>query len=79
MLVETVARERSHEHEETTADGEGSVPRGVQPGPGQVALSGRTRGNKLVHLAGSAEWVGSLVGVRIDHAGPYALRGTTVG
>lgn len=79
VLVETVARDRSHEHEEHAADGEGSAPRGVQPGPGQVALSGRTRGNKLVHLAGDATWVGSLVGVRIDHAGPYALRGTTVG
>ena len=79
VLVETVARDRSHEHDETTADGEGSAPRGVQPGPGQVALSGRTRGNKLVHLAGDANWVGSLVGVRIEHAGPYALRGTTVG
>ncbi len=79
VLVETVARDRSHEHDETTADGEGSAPRGVQPGPGQVALSGRTRGNKLVHLAGDANWVGSLVVVRIEHAGPYALRGTTVG
>ena len=79
VLVETVARDRSHEHEEPATDGEGSVPKGVQPGPGQVALSGRTRGNKLVHLAGDATWVGSLVGVRIDHAGPYALRGTPVG
>ena len=79
VLVETVARDRSHEHEEPAADGEGSAPRGVQPGPGQVALSGRTRGNKLVHIAGLPGWVGSLVGVRIEHAGPYALRGTPVG
>ena len=79
VLVETVARDRSHEHEESPTEGEGSAPRGVQPGPGQVALSGRTRGNKLVHLAGDANWVGSLVGVKIDHAGPYALRGSTVG
>ncbi len=79
VLVETVARDRSHEHEEPAADGEGSEPRGVRPGPGQVALSGRTRGNKLVHLAGDPSWVGSLVGVRIEHAGPYALRGTPVG
>ena len=79
VLVETVARDRSHEHEEPGADGEGSAPRGVQPGPGQVALSGRTRGNKLVHIAGLPGWVGSLVGVRIEHAGPYALRGTPVG
>ena len=79
VLVETVARERSHEHEEPAVGGEGSEPRGVRPGPGQVALSGRSRGNKLVHLAGDASWVGTLVGVRIDHAGPYALRGTPVG
>ena len=79
VLVETVARDRSHEHEDPAADGEGSAPRGVQPGPGQVALSGRTRGNKLVHIAGLPGWVGSLVGVRIEHAGPYALRGTPVG
>ena len=79
VLVETIARDRSHEHDEATADGEGSTPRGVRPGPGQVALSGRTRGNKLVHLAGDATWVGSLVAVRIEHAGPYALRGSTVG
>ena len=79
VLVETIARDRSHEHEEPATDGEGSTPRGVRPGPGQVALSGRTRGNKLVHLAGDANWVGSLVAVRIEHAGPYALRGSTVG
>ncbi|TAL10255.1 MAG: tRNA (N6-isopentenyl adenosine(37)-C2)-methylthiotransferase MiaB [Chloroflexota bacterium] len=79
VLVETIARDRSHEHDESGTDGEGSVPRGVQPGPGQVALSGRTRGNKLVHLAGDATWVGSLVNVTIGHAGPYALRGTPVG
>ena len=79
VLVETIARDRSHEHEEPATDGEGSTPRGVRPGPGQVALSGRTRGNKLVHLAGDATWVGSLVAVRIEHAGPYALRGAPVG
>ncbi len=79
VLVETVARERSHDHAESGEAGEGSEPRGVQPGPGQVALSGRTRGNKLVHLAGGADWIGQLVTVRVDHAGPYALRGTPVG
>ena len=78
VLVDSVSRERSHDHDEPGSPGEGSAPRGVQPGPGQVALSGRTRGNKLVHLAGPAHWVGELVGVTIDHAGPYALRGTPV-
>ena len=79
VLVETIARERSHGHDEPEPAGEGSAPRGVQTGPGQVALSGRTRGNKLVHLAGQSDWVGSLVPVTIDHAGPYALRGTALG
>ncbi|MBF8289937.1 MAG: tRNA ((37)-C2)-methylthiotransferase MiaB [Chloroflexi bacterium] len=78
VLVDAVARERSHDHDDPDPTGEGSEPRGVHPGPGEVALSGRTRGNKLVHLAGAAEWIGSLVTVRVDHAGPYALRGTPV-
>ena len=41
-------------------------------------LPGRTRGNKLVHLAGSPDLVGREVSVRIEHAGPYALRGQHV-
>ncbi len=64
VLVEAVSQPRSHEHEAGTATGNG--------------LTGRTRGNKLVHLAGAAELVGRLVTVRIDHAGPYALRGAVV-
>lgn len=78
VLVDTVARARSHDHDDGDMAGEGSEPRGVRPGPGEVALSGRTRGNKLVHLAGSADWMGRLVTVRVDHAGPYALRGVPV-
>ena len=35
--------------------------------------------NKLVHLAGDAALVGREVDVRIEHAGPYALRGALVG
>jgi len=44
-----------------------------------VRLSGRSRGNRIVHLTGPASLVGGFVDVRIDHAGPYALRGTVVG
>ncbi len=55
------------------AAGEG---RGVNPGPGQVRLTGRTRQHKLVHLAGAPELVGQFVTVRVQHAGAYALRGT---
>ncbi|HEY0444491.1 MAG TPA: hypothetical protein VGC90_09735, partial [Candidatus Limnocylindrales bacterium] len=49
--------------------------RGVETGPGTVHLTGRSRQNKLVHLAGDPSLVGRLVRVRIEHAGPYALRG----
>jgi len=44
-------------------------------GEGSVALSGRTRHNKLVHLSGDPDLVGRLVKVRIEYAGPFALRG----
>jgi tRNA-2-methylthio-N6-dimethylallyladenosine synthase len=44
-------------------------------GEGSVALAGRTRHNKLVHLSGDAALVGSAVTVRIEFAGPFALRG----
>jgi tRNA-2-methylthio-N6-dimethylallyladenosine synthase len=64
VLVEAVREPRSHEHETGTAKADG--------------LIGRTRGNKLVHLAGGPHLVGRLVTVRIDHAGPYALRGAIV-
>ena len=47
-------------------------------GEGSVALSGRTRHNKLVHLAGDPGLVGHSARVRVDHAGPFALRGRLV-
>lgn len=65
VLIDTVTPPRSHEH-----DSGGTVP-------GQ-RLAGRTRGNKLVHLDGDPALVGSLVTARIDHAGPYALRGSVL-
>src|SRR5829696_8515534 len=67
VLVDAVNPARSHEHGvgETPVDG--------------TRLSGRTRGNKLVHLTGDEALVGREVLVRIDHAGPYALRGALVG
>jgi tRNA-2-methylthio-N6-dimethylallyladenosine synthase len=69
VLVDAVHAPREHDHEEpgTAAAGHGS------------RLSGRTRGNKLVHLAGDEAIIGRTVAVRIDHAGPYALRGALVG
>jgi tRNA-2-methylthio-N6-dimethylallyladenosine synthase len=65
VLVDGVTAPRSHEHDAAAPDGPG--------------LTGRTRGNKLVHLRGTTDLVGSLATVRIDHAGPYALRGAVVG
>jgi tRNA-2-methylthio-N6-dimethylallyladenosine synthase len=47
-------------------------------GQGSVALSGRTRHNKLVHVAGDPSLVGRAARVHIDHAGPFALRGRLV-
>lgn len=64
VLVEAVTPPRQHDH----ADG------GVEHGAGPQ-VTGRTRGNKLVHLPGGAELVGREVEVLIHHAGPYALRG----
>jgi tRNA A37 methylthiotransferase MiaB len=74
VLVDTQTPRRSHEHQD------------VQPTPSEVAgshaddlaFSGRTRGNKLVHVASAASLIGREVTVRIDYAGPYALRGTVV-
>jgi tRNA-2-methylthio-N6-dimethylallyladenosine synthase len=62
VLVDAVAPPRTHDHDAVDIDG-------------AARLSGRSRQNKLVHLAGPASLVGRLVDVRIDHAGPYALRG----
>jgi len=71
VLVDTVSAPRTHAHaDEQAADGHGNESDAARP-----RLSGRTRGNKLVHLAGSPDLVGHEVVVRIDHAGPYALRG----
>ncbi len=70
VLVDAVTPPRSHEHEDA-----GSSPEAAPAGP---RVSGRSRQNKLVHLPGGPELVGRLVTARIDHAGPYALRGTLV-
>jgi tRNA-2-methylthio-N6-dimethylallyladenosine synthase len=63
VLVDAVVPPRSHDHDADSG------------GVGEPRLSGRSRQSKLVHVAAPAELVGSLVTVRVDHAGPYALRG----
>ena len=74
VLVDTVTPPRDHDHEEAGHGDGGAAAATVGP-----RVSGRSRQNKLVHLAGSRDLVGRLVTVRIDHAGPYALRGTVTG
>jgi len=65
---------------EASDDGAAGVPDlAGRAGEGSIALSGRTRHNKLVHLAGDPALVGHPVRVHIDHAGPFALRGRLVG
>ena len=73
VLVDSIAPPRAHDHDE--ADGRRADGRAA-PGPGCPA--GRAT-NKLVHLAGDPSLVGRPVAVRIEHAGPYALRGALVG
>jgi tRNA-2-methylthio-N6-dimethylallyladenosine synthase len=70
VLLDTLTPPRSHDHD---GDLEGRVD-----APNAVAMSGRTRGNKLVHVLADLALMGSEVTVRIDHAGPYALRGNVV-
>ena len=64
VLVDTVVPPRSHDHD---AGDDAAV---------RARVSGRTRGNKLVHIEADPSILGRAVAVRIDHAGPYALRGT---
>ena len=76
VLVDSIQPERDHGHHgDAPADDDGASVAGA----GASRLSGRTRGNKLVHLAGDPALVGREVLIRIDHAGPYALRGALVG
>jgi len=72
VLVDAVAPVRSHGHDHVDA--------AADPDPASPAtvVTGRTRGNKLVHVPGDAALVGHEVRVRVDHAGPYALRASVV-
>lgn len=79
VLVDAVVPPRAHDHAEDDEDAAGAtesrdafayLPDGV------AHLAGRSRENKLVHVAGSPDLLGGLVRVTVDHAGPYALRGS---
>jgi len=81
VLVDAITPPRSHDHDDPDEPATGVMPApgGVEEGSGLVALSGRTRQNKLVHLRGPATWLGRFVTVRVEHAGPYSLRGVPAG
>jgi tRNA-2-methylthio-N6-dimethylallyladenosine synthase len=64
VLVDGVTAPRSHGHDD---DGPEQPP--------VPMVSGRSRQNKLIHLAGGPELVGRLVTARVEHAGAYSLRG----
>jgi tRNA-2-methylthio-N6-dimethylallyladenosine synthase len=72
VLIDGVSEPKAHGHEAQTETraGAGAAARG--------GVTGRTRGNKLVHLPGGRDLLGREVTVRIEHAGPYALRGALV-
>ena len=78
VLIERIVPPRTHDHDHDEEEAEGtseSRDAFARLPDGQVHLAGRSRENKLVHVAGSPALVGALVRVAIDHAGPYALRG----
>ncbi len=81
VLVDTLERPRGHDHDDEGAEPAAATLVGRDPfaAPlpvGWVRLAGRSRENRLVHLAGPAALVGGIVDVRIEAAGPYSLRGT---
>ncbi|MGZ6267759.1 MAG: MiaB/RimO family radical SAM methylthiotransferase [Candidatus Limnocylindrales bacterium] len=81
VLVEQVTPTRRRLNPDDVATEESDLPASPVPvlagtaGEGSVALAGRTRHNKLVHLAGHPGLVGQRVRVHVEYAGPFALRG----
>ncbi len=80
VLVDAQERPRGHDHdgdpgEESPATLAGRDPFAAPLPGGWVRLAGRSRENRLVHLAGPPALVGRIVDVRIEAAGPYSLRG----
>ena len=81
VLVDTLERPRGHDHDEAGDEPPppptlaGRDPFAVPLPDGWVRLAGRSRENRLVHLAGPAAFVGNIVDVRIEAVGPYSLRG----
>jgi tRNA-2-methylthio-N6-dimethylallyladenosine synthase len=42
----------------------------------ETELSGRTSTNVVVNLPGPAEWIGQIIGTRVERAGPHSVWGT---
>jgi tRNA-2-methylthio-N6-dimethylallyladenosine synthase len=40
-----------------------------------IEVSGRTSGNVVVNLPGDASWIGRILPVRIERAGPHSVGG----
>jgi tRNA-2-methylthio-N6-dimethylallyladenosine synthase len=84
VLVEQVTPTRRHLDPNDSDADDADLPASPVPvlagtaGEGSVALAGRTRHNKLVHLAGHPDLVGQRVRVHVEYAGPFALRGHLV-
>ncbi len=83
VLVDTIVPPRTHDHDEDAAETQDDGPAAsrdafVRLPEGLVHLAGRSRENKLVHVAGAPALLGELVEVRVVHAGAYALRGSLV-
>ena len=77
VLVDAVVPPRSHEHDDEEAAGTTESRDAFAHLPDGVAhLTGRSRENKLVHLAGSPALVGRLAASASSTPAPYALRGT---
>jgi tRNA-2-methylthio-N6-dimethylallyladenosine synthase len=80
VLVDALERPRGHDHD-TGGDGPppatltGRDPFSTPLPDGWARLAGRSRENRLVHLAGPPTLVGTIVDVRIAAVGPYSLRG----
>jgi tRNA-2-methylthio-N6-dimethylallyladenosine synthase len=80
VLVDTQEQERLHDHDDGADEPPPATLAGRDPfaaplADGWVRLAGRSRENRLVHLAGPASLFGGIVDVRIEAAGPYSLRG----
>jgi tRNA-2-methylthio-N6-dimethylallyladenosine synthase len=84
VLVDGVVPPRSRDHDHDAGEGDGAEASAeardafAQLPSGVAHLVGRSRESKLVHLAGAPSLVGALVRVRVEHGGPYALRGSLV-